>query len=446
MSIFFLQVAAIVLLILLNGFFAMTEMAVVSARTTRLKTSIERGNRGARAALRLHQHPDRFFSTVQVGITLVGILTGAVSGATIAEALEAWLETVPGVAPHAEVLALLLIVVPVTYLTLIFGELVPKRIAFGHPERVASFAAPSMFLLMRLAMPVVWILSASTRTVVRLLGLSHATEQAVTQEDIQAMIRVGATSGSVGDQEREMLERVFRLGDRRIEAIMTHRADLVWLDLDAPHEDNLRLIRESHFSRLPVAKGDIKEIRGVLKAREYLAACRHGHEPPIADYLHPPLIVPETTPALNLLELFKSKEGMQIAIVVDEYGDVQGIVTLYDYLESIVGDVRGPGEVPEPEAVMRDDGSWLLDGLMPMDEVADVLDRPEIVDEDAGYGRLAGFVMTHLGRVPQMGERFEWGGLRFEIMDMDGKRVDRVLVTGVEGPDPKEEQARDGTD
>lgn len=425
----YIEIIAIFLLILLNGFFAMVEMAVVSSRRVRLKTRADAGDRNAMAALRLAESPDRFFSTVQIGITLVGILTGAFGGATVAEKLTAYFSTIPAVSAYSGAIALGLVVVPITYLTLILGELVPKRLAFSYPEKLAGFSAPIMSALMWLALPVVKLLSLSTNTIIRILGLDPSEEPSVTEEEIRGIIAEGARTGVLEHVEKDMLERLIRLGDRQARAIMTHRSKVVWLDLDAPWEENIRKIKESPFSRFPVARGDLSNIVGVMKAKDLLAARMDKECSILSDCILQPLYVPETMRALRLLELFKRQLRLHLAVIIDEYGDVQGIVTLNDILEAIVGDIASEGETSEPGAVQRQDGSWLMDALLQMDEVFSILGLPKDEEEEGTQQTLAAFILRHLGEIPNAGNYIDRYNYRFEVVDMDGKRIDAVMVS-----------------
>lgn len=431
------EIIAIFLLILLNGFFAMVEMAVVSSRRVRLKTRAEAGDRNAMAALRLAESPDRFFSTVQIGITLVGILTGAFGGATIAEKLTAFFVTIPAVSAYSSAIALSLVVVPITYFTLILGELVPKRLAFSYPEKLAGFLAPIMTALMWLALPVVKLLSISTNTIIRILGLNPSEEPSVTEEEIRGIIAEGARTGVLEHVEKDMLERLIRLGDRQVRAIMTHRSKVVWLDLDAPWEENIRKIKESPFSRFPVARGDLSNIIGVMKAKDLLAARMEKECSVLSDCILQPLYVPETMRALRLLELFKRQLRMHLAVIIDEYGDVQGIVTINDILEAIVGDIASEGETSEPGAVRREDGSWLMDALLQMDEVFSILGLRKDEEEEGTQQTLAAFILRHMGEIPTAGNYIDKYNYRFEVVDMDGKRIDAVMVSIL--PEPKDE-------
>jgi putative hemolysin len=432
-----LQGAAILFLILLNGVFALAEMSVVASRKTRLKTAAVGGDKKASSALHLKNQPERFLSTVQIGITLIGILTGTFSGATIALQLEGFFAKTPAFAPYSGILGIGLVVIPVTYLTLILGELVPKRMAIANPERWASMTSPLMAMAMRLTLPIVHVLSVSTGLVVRVFGLRSSDESMATEEDIRGLINEAAVQGVVEHSERDMLERIFRLGDRQVTALMTHRSKVIWLDLNDPFEDNRRKILESPFSRFPVARGDLSRVLGVVKGKEVLSMFIDSQERDLTSYLHRPLFVPENMRALKLLEKFKQRPHMRIALVMDEFGDIQGIVTMNDFLESIIGDIPSMDETWEPAAVQREDGTWLLDGLMPVDEVQAVLGLTwDMRDQDENYQTLAGFMLKHLGRIPEIGEYFDWKEHRFEIVDMDGKRIDRVLVSGL-GEEPR---------
>ncbi|MFW6244002.1 MAG: hemolysin family protein [Desulfovibrionales bacterium] len=439
MSSVVIEAAAIVLLILVNGYFALSEMAVVAARKVRLAARVENGKPGARAALELKQHTDRFFSTAQIGITLVGILTGAFSGATIAQRLQAQLALVPALEPFSGPLSLALVVLPVTFLTLILGELVPKQLAVNHPERMSRLTAPFMRLLMRLTLPVVHLLSATTRLVVGLLRIKPASEPNVTEEDIRGLIKEAVLYGEVQRSERDMLERIFRLGDRLVGSLMTRRNRIVWLDINAPEEEILDTILEHPHSRFPVSEdGQVKAV-GVVRAKDYLGACLKNGATDLKEHLLPPLVVQQTMHALHLLELFRGREQMHFALVVNEQGETRGLVTFNDILEAIVGDTQPAAGKDEPAAVQRVDGSWLLDGFMLLEDIREILPVTlQMEDEGENIQDLAGFVRIQIGHVPRMGEYFDWEGHRFEVVDMDGRRIDRILVR------PSPEHAREG--
>ncbi len=438
----YLEIAAILLLILFNGFLAMSEMALVAAMKIRLESHARQGRRGARHALRLKERPEAFLSTVQIGITLVGVLTGAFGGATLAERLRLWLLDFPTLAPYAGALSIALVVAPVTYLTLVLGELVPKRLAFGAPERVAAITAPVMSLLMTLSLPFVKLLSGSTSLVVRLLGQSSHAEPRVTEEDVRGMAGEAVKAGAIEHGERDMLERIFRMGDRTVEAIMIHRSQIEWIDLDDPYEENVRKLMSSSFSRFPVAQEDVSSTVGVVSAKEFLSLYAQDKRVEFTDprVLRQPIYVPETTRVITLLDRFRQEARMPFAMVLDEYGDIRGIVTLYDILEAIVGDIPGADEMPEPGATRREDGSWLLDGLLPMDEVVSLLGIPPTLMEplEGYFQTVAGFILHHLGRIPEAGDVLLWHGLRFEVLDMDGNRIDKVLAMPLPDEEPGE--------
>lgn len=423
-----LEIVFIILLILLNGVFSMSEMAIVSARKVRLQQLANQGNIEARRALELADSPNQFFSTVQIGITLIGTLAGAFGGATLAEKLAVQLKLIPFLAVNADAIALFLVVLLITYLSLVLGELVPKRLALNNPERIATGVASPMRFLAKFAAPAVHLLSASTDLVLRILGIGPTTEPEVTEEEIKILIEQGTEAGTFEEAEQDMLNRVFRLGDRRVSALMTPRPDIVWLDLDDSAEANRRVITESAHSRFPVCQGELDNVLGIIQVNELLAQCLSGKPLDLTTSLQRPLYVPESTPGLKILELFK-QSGTHIAIVVDEYGVIQGLVTLNDILEEIVGDIPSIDEMDEPQAVQREDGSWLLDGMLSVEEFFELFEIEELPKEQRGnYHTMGGFVVNHLGRIPTAADHFEWRNMRFEVMDMDGNRVDKVLV------------------
>jgi putative hemolysin len=424
-----LEGLVVVLLILLNGIFAMSEIAVVSARKTRLRQWAEEGNAKARAALDLANNPNQFLATIQIGITLVGILAGAFGGATIAKELSVILNDISWLAPYSDPLSLVLVVVVIAYLSLIVGELVPKRLALNNPERLAMAIAAPMQVLSRVAYPAVHLLGLSTELLLRALGMKPSTEPLVTEEEIRALIEQGTQAGMFEEAEQEMVERVFRLGDRRVSAVMTPRTEIVWLDREASALEIRRTITESAHSRFLVADGSLDNVLGVVHAKDLLAHILGEQVVNLEATLQQPLYVPESMRALKVLELFK-QSGTHIALVIDEYGGIQGLVTPSDILEAIVGDLPEAGEQVEPLAVQREDGSWLLDGMLPVDEFKDLFDLGELPGEDQGiYQTLAGFVVMQLGRIPAATDYFVWEGLKIEVVDMDGNRVDKVLVT-----------------
>jgi putative hemolysin len=422
------EILFIVLLLVANGIFAMSELAVVASRKTRLQRMAASGNTRASAALELAQQPERFLSTIQIGITLVGILAGAFGGATIAEQLGAKISAVPSLAPYGEAIGLIVVVLSITYLSLIIGELVPKRLALNNPERVAILVAGPMRGLARLASPVVSLLSFSTSAVLTFLRMRAPTEPPVTEEEIKVLIQQGTQAGVFEEAEQEMIECVFRLTDRSVEALMTPRIDIVWLDIDDPPEKIHWKVAQSTYSRFPVCRGNLDNLLGIVKAKDLLSRCVSGASLDLQAALKQPLYVPESTPALRVLEMFKAART-HLALVIDEYGAVEGLVTTNDILEAIVGDIAPVQSEAGKDAVQREDGSWLLDGALPVDEFREIFSVERLPGEERGaYHTLAGFILFHLGRIPSEADHFEWHGLRFEIVDMDGRRIDKVLV------------------
>ncbi len=429
MSAVIIEVIFIILLLTANGVFAMSEIAVISARKARLQRMAAGGDRRARAALELARAPDRFLSTVQIGITLVGILAGAFGGATIAEQLGVVLNRVPALDPYGEAVGLAAVVLIITYLSLVVGELVPKRVGMNNPEGIAKLVARPMTALSRLASPVVHLLSFSTSAVLRLLRTRPPEGPPVTEDEVRVMIEQATQAGVFEQAEQEMVESIFRLGDRRVTALMTPRLDIAWLDINSPPEEVARQIFASHYSRLPVCDRHPDNVLGIVKAKDLLSVVLSGKPLDLRASLRQPLFVPESMTALRLLELFRESRT-HVALVVSEHGSVEGLVTLTDVLEAIVGDLVPPGGQAEPMAVERDDGSWLLDGGITIDDFKEVFPVGRMPGEEEGaYETLAGFVIMHLGRIPAAADRFEWGGLTFEVVDMDGRRVDKVLVT-----------------
>ncbi|MBW4489015.1 MAG: hemolysin family protein [Trichocoleus desertorum ATA4-8-CV12] len=435
MSSFLFDFLILILLTFANGVFVLSEMAIVSVRKVRLQQMANEGNAKARTALDLANAPNQFLATVQIGITLIVILSGAVGESTLARRIGPLLGMVPGLAAYREAIASGLAIMVVTYLTLIIGELVPKQLALNNPERVASSVAGPMRMLAMFAAPVVHLLSASTDMVMRLLGIRPSDEPMVTEEEIRVLLQQGTEAGTFEEVEQDMVERVFRLGDRRANALMTPRPDIVWLDLEDSLEENRQKITEGVHSRFPVCQGGIDNVLGVLHVNDLLVRSLVGESIDLTTNLRQPLFIPESTRALSVLELFK-KSSTHIAVVVDEYGVIQGIVTLNDILEAIVGDIPSVEDLEEPYAVQREDGSWLLDGMLTVDEFKEILEINKIPGEEKGnYHTLGGFVVMHLGHIPTAADHFEWQGLRFEVMDMDGNRVDKVLVMPIASSD-----------
>ena len=434
-----LEISIILLLIFLNGLLAMGEITFVSVRKARLKHRADRGDEKARLALDLAEDPSDLLSATQIGITLVGILAGAFGGATLAEEIAVLLRKIPSLVPYSDSLALLLVVISITYLSMILGELVPKRLALNNPEGMASRFAGPMQSLSRLTRPLVRFLNFSTDQVLRLIGVKPSQEPPVTEEEIRVLIEQGTQAGIFEEAEQDMVEGVFRLGDRRVGTIMTPRTEIAWLDLDDPLEEIQQEIVASVHSRLPVARGSLDNVVGIVQAKDLLARSFTGQPLDLRAVLSPARFVPESMPALKVLELFQ-ESGVHLVLVIDEYGGVQGLTTTYDILEAIVGDIPELGEAEEPEIVQREDGSWLLDGGLPIDEFKELFGLIQLPEEERGvYQTLGGFIMTSLGRIPTASDHFEWGGLRLEVMDMDGFRVDKVMVQPIGVDSPNEE-------
>lgn len=424
------EVIFIIVLLLANGVFAMSEIAVVSSRKVRLQQRANEGDASAVAALKLVEAPGKFLATVQIGITLVGILAGAFGGATIAEQIADYLETSPALAPYGETIGLLLVVVIITYLSLIIGELVPKQIGLRAPESIATVIARPMLVLSKLVAPIVSILNFSTRVVMAVLRVQPSTEPEITEEEIKVLIGQGTEIGVFEPVEQEMVERVFQLGDLRVGALITPRTEMVWLDVADTADTLLQKITANRHSRYPVVDGSIDKVVGIAEASDLLVQALSGDKCNIGAVLHQPVFVLDSTPALKMLQLLRDNRA-HMALVIDEYGGLLGLVTVNRLLEKIITDSLLPFDT-EPMAVQREDGSWLLDGLLPIGEFTDLLDTETPLKDERGYQTLGGFVMMRMGRVPATGDHFVFGRWRFEIVDMDGHRVDKVLVTPID--------------
>jgi magnesium and cobalt exporter, CNNM family len=418
------EIVVLILLMLLNGVFALSEMAIVASRRARLAA---RGGLGVARALELMADPGRFLSTVQTGITLVGTFAGAFGGATIAAPVGDWLDTIPFIAPHGGRIAIIIVVVAITYVSLVVGELVPKRVALANPERIATLIAGPMAALSRIAAPVVWLLLRSSDLLLKLFRLDRPSATTVTEEEVRTLIAEGTRAGVFEPEERQMIDGVLRLADRRIRAIMTPRAEVAWIDLAASREDVVARLQGAAHTQLLVCDGSIDNAVGLIDARAVLGALARGGPVRLAELARKVPIIPERTSVLSLIELFR-REGEHYAAIVDEYGATQGIVTAIDVLESIAGDLPQRGETEGPMVVRREDGAYLIDGMLPIDEFEDLLGRPGLRG-DGDYETLAGFVIERLGHLPEVGERLVADDMTIEILAMDGRRLDRVLVT-----------------
>lgn len=423
------EIIIVIALILINGLFSMSEMALVSSKKNRLQAKAEDGDKGAAKALALAENPNRFFSTVQIGITLIGILSGAFGGATIAEKLGAEINKIPLLAPYSEGIGVAIVVVIITYLSLVIGELVPKRLALNSAEKIAAAVSPLMQILSKVTTPLVAVLSGSTNFTLRILGVKPSNEPEVTEEDLKSLLDQGAENGIIEETEQDMVERIFRLSDRVVSGLMTPRTEVIFLDIDASHEEVYQKIAQYPFSRFPVIQETNDNVLGIVHARDLLLQRVELLQFDISKVMQQPLYLPESTPALTALEQFRST-GIELAIIIDEYGGVLGVISMNDILEAIVGDVVYPHKDYEAQVTRREDGSWLIDGMLRVDELKDYLDIDDLPNIDEGnYETLSGLMMAQLGRIPVSGDHFEWKRLCFEVVDMDGRRVDKVLIS-----------------
>jgi len=442
-----MEVLILLLLIAFNGMLVMSEMAMIASRRVRLERAAERGSRGAASALLLAGSPTRFLSAIQIGITLIGIIVGAVGEATLSERLEGRLSASDStwLARYATPIATTTVVLCITYVSVVLGELIPKRLALANPERIASLAAPPMTLITRFTGPFVGFLSVSTNIMMRLLGVKEkSSSQDVTEDDIRSLIARGTETGIFAEKERELVERIFRLGDQRVSALMVPRTDIVWLEADAPAERVRVAVAAYSHSHFPVCRKGLENLLGVVHLKDLVKAGLLHKTIDLKVLARQPRYVPESMPALRLLEEFRRGQT-HIAFVLDEYGVLAGLITLNDIVESILGHMVRAGEDAEPLVVRREDGSLLLDGALPVGDLKELLGVERLPHQDrTTFNTLAGFIMTYLGRVPQTGEAFTWFGYRFEIVDMDRHRIDKVLLTSKdnhERPEPLHNEA-----
>ncbi len=434
-----MDVALLIFLILLNALFAMSEMALTASRKARLQVMVETGDAGARTAMDLHDDPTKFLSVVQIGITSIGVLNGIVGDAAFSAPFAAWLEATFRISSGAaNISATAMVVIVITFLTIIFGELVPKRLGQMYPESVARLVAQPMEWLSILTRPFVKLLSFCTEGTLALLGIKGGPTRSVTEEEIAAQLEEGLDAGVIEAQEHQMVRNVFRLDDRQVGSMMIPRAEIVWLDANEPPEDMLKVIGNDEHSRYPVCRGGLGDVLGVVSAQSLLRQVMQGRSLSLTDDLEAAVYVPETLSGMELLDQFRASSA-QLVFVVDEYGEVQGMITVRDVLEAITGEFTTPSD-EDAWAVKRQDGSWLFDGLIPVPELKDRLELKELPEEDRGrYNTLAGMIMLLLGRLPGVTDAVDWEGWRFEVVDMDGKRIDKVLVTSLqesESPTP----------
>lgn len=434
-----MEIAILFALILLNGLFAMSEIALVTARKVRLQKLIDEGDRSAEAAVKLGEDPTRFLSTIQIGITSIGVLNGIVGEAALAKPLALWLESLGLSQLYSTYAATGLVVVLITYFSIVVGELVPKRVGQTHPETLARLVARPINWLAIGTKPFVRLLSVSTHALLRLLGVKDNGGSAVTEEEIHAMLAEGTNAGVIESHEHAMVRNVFRLDDRQLGSLMVPRADIIYLDTALPLEENMKRVVESEHSRFPVCHNGLQSLLGVVNAKQLLAQTIKGGVTNLAEHLQPCVYVPETLTGMELLDHFRTS-GTQMVFVVDEYGEIQGLVTLQDMLEAVTGEFA-PLNLEDAWAVQREDGSWLLDGLIAVPELKDTLGLRAVPEEEKGvYHTLSGMIMWLLGRLPQTGDITFWENWRLEVIDMDSKRIDKVLATKIDNQpteDPK---------
>ncbi|ARN21549.1 hemolysin family protein [Piscinibacter gummiphilus] len=430
-----MDIALLVFLVVLNGLFAMSEMALTASRKARLQVMVETGESGAQAAMDLHENPTKFLSTVQIGITSIGILNGIVGEAAFADPLAVWLVGTFQMHQHAaSITATGFVVVCITFVTIIFGELVPKRLGQMFPEAVARLVAPPMEIMSLVTRPFVKLLSWCTEATLGLLGIRGGPSRSVTEEEIAASLEEGLDAGIIEAQEHQMVRNVFRLDDREVGSMMIPRTEIVWLDVTATADEIREAMAEQEHSRYPVCRGGLNDVLGIVSAQSLLQQQLQGLPLSLTDHLQPPVFVPETLSGMELLDQFRATSA-QLVFVVDEYGEVQGVITVRDVLEAITGEFTTPAD-GDAWAIQREDGSWLFDGLIPVPELKDRLDLKDLPEEDRGrYNTLAGMVMLLLGRLPQTTDSVEWEGWRFEVIDLDGKRVDKVLASALQTED-----------
>ncbi len=434
-----MEILIIFILILLNGLFAMSEIALVSARKIKLESQSRKGDQQAREALRLIRNPDRFFSTVQIGITLIGILTGIFSGDTITENVAEFIGKSQTLAPYKHSLAVVIVVLLITYFSLILGELVPKRIGLSNPEKISKFMSGPMNFISTIAYPFIWILSKSTHALVKLFGIKPR-ENVITEEEIKAMINEGTTSGTIDAGEQDIIERVFHLDDRTITSLMTHRSDVIWIDINDPPDKYKSSISKELHSVYPVCEGQIDEILGVIYTRDlYL----HPEGTPIRKLMKKPLFIPENNSAFQVMEKFKFGKT-NFGFIVDEYGDFLGMITMKDILEAIVGDMPEEDET-DFEITDRKDGTWLVDAQIPFYDFLTYFEKEDWIndEEQQEFDTLAGFILYHLEHIPHEGEKVNWRGFVFEIVAMDGHRIDKILVAQSAHPEEEDQKNKD---
>ena len=439
------EIILLFVLIFINGLFSMAETAVVSSRRARLQAYLEDGDQRAQTVLDLLDNPNDFFSTIQIAITLIGVITGAIGAQTFSHYLVDVLVKIPFLKGVAQPLSVLLISGLITYFSLVIGELIPKRIATNNPEKIAMSVCGPIKVLSKIFLPIVRILSFSTEAGLKLIGVKEVEEAAVSEDEIKVMIEQGKQDGVFEENEQDIVESVFRLSDQTVDALMTPRTELDWIDLEEPVEESLKEIADSTYHYFPLVRGNPDNVLGVISSKALLDAYIRRDEIDLEKIAEPPLFVPESKPALSLLDDLKASDS-NFAVVLDEYGGFSGMITPYDLLNELVGDVTNIGEEPndEDDVLVRDDGSWSFDGMLDIEEFKETIGVKELPDEARiGYQTLAGFILSQTGSIPSTGYNFDWNGFHFEIVDMDGLRIDRVFVNRIE-PSEEEKAAETG--
>ena len=430
-----LEIIIILILIILTGYLSMAELAIVSVRKTKMQKYIEDGNKNAEIVLELLKDPNEFLSTVQIGISLIGVLTGAFGGVTLSEPLANAISFIP----YSQPISVAIVVIITTYLTLVVGEIVPKVIALNDPERISLKVAKSMVILEKVSKPVSFILAKSSSFLLWVLRIENKNDDVVTEEEIELMIKEGREDGTIEQEEEDIIKRVFKLDDQKVESIMTPRNEIIWIDLEDDKDINKVKIIESKRSIFPIASGELDDFIGVVQAKDILSAMFGDDEFDIHKIVKEPLVVSEHLETLELLKEFKENQGyVHMSLVVDEFGSVEGLITLNDLLEGIVGDIPGIDEEDEPQATQRNDGTWLIDGRYPIEKFKELFDFNETLpdEEEDGYTTLAGFILSLSGKIPNEKDRYECGRFIFEIMDLDGHQIDKILVTDLGPQEP----------
>lgn len=446
MSESFIQILTLFILIVINGLFSMTEMAVVSARRARLQHCLDEGDKRAGVVLDLLENPNDFFSTIQIAISLIGVITGAIGAQTFSHYLTDVLVKVPFLKGIARPLSVLLISAIITYFSLVIGELIPKRIATNNPEKIAMVMCGPIKFLSKIFRPIVRVLSISTEAGLKLFGIKETEDTSVSEDEIKVMIEQGKQDGVFEENEQDIVESVFRMSDRTVDALMTPRTELPWIDLEEPLEESLKEIGESTYHYFPLVRGNPDNVVGVISSKNLLNAFIRHEKIDLEKIAEPPLFVPESKPALSLLDDLKASDS-NFAVVLDEYGGFSGMITPYDLLNELVGDVTNIGEEPNDvdDILVRGDGSWSFDGMLDIEEFKEAIGVKELPDEErVGYQTLAGFVLSLRGEVPSTGDSFDWDGFHFEIVDMDGKRIDRIFVSRIDKPEENPETDNSG--